>query len=238
MYRECPRFPADSGATVNQPQDTRSGSSWKNIKDRRRDYFLTRPEELPIKPIGTIHGHHVILRPVIHSDGVRRLHRPHPLNNVGTYSNGFQAILNRAVAIANLPVQQLQNADNDVLSRESQLATLGSAVSNFEGSLTALGTLGSGQALSASSSDSSVVTAQNTGATTAASYTISDISTIASAASETTLTGFADNSTALISLHQDALLYGEVQGNDYTILSPTSGTNTLAGSPAQSIIAA
>src|SRR5579872_2674453 len=97
---------------------------------------------------------------------------PITLNNVSTYSSDFQSILNRAVAIANLPVQQLQNADNDVLSRESQLATLGSAVSNFEGSLTALGTLGGGQALAASSSDSSVVTAQNTGATNAASYTI------------------------------------------------------------------
>ena len=152
---------------------------------------------------------------------------PITLNNVSTYSSDFQSILNRAVAIANLPVQQLQNADNDVLSRESQLATLGSAVSSFDGSLTALGTLGGGHALAASSSDSSVVTAQNTGATTAASYTISDITFVASAASETTLTGFADNSVTPVS--NSGTLTLVVGGNDYTILSPTSGTNTLAG---------
>src|SRR5580704_9241018 len=124
---------------------------------------------------------------------------PITLTSVSQYSSDFQSILNRAVAIANLPVQQLENTDNDVLSQESQLATLGSAVSSFEGSLTALGTLGSSQALSASSSDSSIVTAQATGATTAATYTISDITSIASAASETSLTGFADNSTAPVS---------------------------------------
>ena len=152
---------------------------------------------------------------------------PITLTSVSQYSSDFQSILNRAVAIANVPVEQLQNDDNNVLSQESQLATLGTAVSNFETSLTALGTLGSTQALSASSSDSSVVSAQATGATTPASYTISNITSVASAASETSLTGYADGSTAAVSTTGTLTLV--VGSKQYTVLSPTSGTNTLAG---------
>jgi hypothetical protein len=63
------------------------------------------------------------------------------LAGVSKYSSDFQAVLNRAVAIAQLPVTQLQNEDATILAQENQLSTLGSSVNDFQTSLAALGTL-------------------------------------------------------------------------------------------------
>ena len=60
---------------------------------------------------------------------------PATLNGISKYATDFQAILTRAVAIAQLPVTALQNRDADVLSKETQLSNLGSAVSDLGASL-------------------------------------------------------------------------------------------------------
>jgi hypothetical protein len=56
---------------------------------------------------------------------------PLAFTGVSSFSNDFQAILNRAVAIAQLPIKALQNHQSDLL-QEKQLATsLEGAVSNL-----------------------------------------------------------------------------------------------------------
>jgi flagellar hook-associated protein 2 len=151
---------------------------------------------------------------------------PTTLNGISQYSSDFQSVLNRAVAIANLPVTALQNKDATILQQESDLATLNSSVSAFQTSLTALGTLATNQALVASSSDSSVVSAQATGATSAASYTISNITSVASAASETSLIGYANGSSTKVSSTGSLSL---VLGSTSYPITLTSATNNLAG---------
>jgi flagellar hook-associated protein 2 len=70
------------------------------------------------------------------------------------------------------------------------------------------------------------VTVQNTGATAPASYTISDITSIASAASETTQTGYADaNATQVSSTGSLSFVVGS---KSYPI-NLGSGANKLAG---------
>jgi flagellar hook-associated protein 2 len=124
---------------------------------------------------------------------------PLAFTGVSSFSNDFQTILNRAVAIAQLPITALQNHQSDLL-QEKQLATsLEGAVSNLTASITNLGAIGASQGLVGSSSDTSKVVLNSTSATTPVSYAISNISSVAKAASETSLLGYADGNTAPVS---------------------------------------
>jgi flagellar hook-associated protein 2 len=120
---------------------------------------------------------------------------PITMNLTGQYASDFQAILNKAVQTAEVPLTQLQTQDTTVLSQESALGSLQTTVAAVTSSLTALGTDGATGALSATSSDSSLVTATDTGATAPATYTINSVTSVAAAASETSLTSYADSSS-------------------------------------------
>jgi flagellar hook-associated protein 2 len=115
-------------------------------------------------------------------------------NGISQYSSDFQAILSKAVQVAQIPVTQLQTQDTTVLSQETALGTLNSAVSALATSLTNIGTLAATGSLGATSSNSSVVSVTDTGATSPATYTINSVTSVAAAASETS-TGFYANST-------------------------------------------
>lgn len=121
------------------------------------------------------------------------------MNLTGQYATDFQTILDKAVQTAEVPLTQLQTQDTAVLSAKTALGSLQSTVAALTSSLTALGTDGSTGSLSASSSDDSAVTATDTGATAPATYTINSVTSAASAASETSLAGYADPSTTPIS---------------------------------------
>jgi flagellar hook-associated protein 2 len=149
---------------------------------------------------------------------------PLTLSGVSTYSSDFQNILNRATQIAQIPITFLQNQDATVLSQGTALSGIETAVSNLGDSLTALGTLAQGQALSATSSDTAAVTATATGATTAASYTINSVKTIATAASERTTSGFADSSTTPVSTTGSLNLVVGSKNYDFTLTN-----NSLVG---------
>jgi len=120
------------------------------------------------------------------------------MNLTGQYATSFQAILNKAVQVAEVPLTELQTQDTAVLGQKAALGSLQSTVAALTASLTALGTDGSTGALSATSSNTSAVTATDTGATTAASYTINSVTSVASAASETSLTGYTDSASTPI----------------------------------------
>jgi flagellar hook-associated protein 2 len=151
---------------------------------------------------------------------------PVTLNGVSEYSSDLQSVLNRAVAIAQIPITQLQNEDATVLSKESLLGQLQTTVQSVATDLSALGTTASSQALSANSSDPSVVSATVSGATTPASYTINSVTTIASAANETSLASYANSATTPVSSTGNMELV--VGSQDYQI-ALTSSTNNLAG---------
>lgn len=153
------------------------------------------------------------------------LSNPLYFTGVSTYSSDFQSIIQRAVQIAEIPVTNLQNEEATINSQEEALTSLEPTVSALGADVTNLGTLASTQGLSASSSASTVVSVVNTGASGPASYTVSDIKSLASAASETSLQG--NSSTQSVSAN--GLVNLVVGSNAYQLNLTGSGENNIAG---------
>ena len=141
---------------------------------------------------------------------------PLAFTGLSKFSNDFQAIVNRTVAIANLPVQRLQSDQANLLSKKSAMGNMRSSVSSLASALSSLGTLSKDRAVSAGSSSSKVSVTVN-GSPVAATYQISDITSLATVASATSRNGYnSKTSTA-------------VAGGDHTISLVIGGTaNTIA----------
>ena len=151
---------------------------------------------------------------------------PLTFTGVSQYSSDFQSILTRAVQLASLPAQQLQNQQTTIQQEQTDISSLGSAVTSLSSSLQSLATLGTNKALSATSSDSSVVTATATGATSPANYTISNVTSVAQAASESSLQSYTDTTSAPVS--STGKLQLTVGSKQYNI-TLASGQNNLNG---------
>jgi flagellar hook-associated protein 2 len=149
---------------------------------------------------------------------------PLTLNGVSQYSSDYQAILNRAVAIAQQPLLQLQSEDSNILGQNTALGTIQDDATNLQSALQALGTLSANQAVSATSSDPTTVTATSTSATTPATYTINSVTSLASAASERSLTGYQDSTSTPVS--STGTLQLTVGSQNYTL---TLNSNNLVG---------
>jgi len=147
-----------------------------------------------------------------------------PFTGVSQYASTFQSLLNASVQTAEIPITQLQNEDSTVLSREASLGSLQSSAANLTSSLNALAALAGGQALSASSSDPSVVTATATGATLPASYTINSVTSLASAASEVSVNSYASGTATPVSNGTMTLVAG---GQSYTLNLAANNLNAL-----------
>ena len=151
---------------------------------------------------------------------------PLTFSGVSSYSQDFQTVLDRAVKIASLPLKALQNETSDLLTRKTQLASIGAHVSNFGSALEALGKVSKEKGLQVTSSNSAVVSVSSTNAEAATAYTINSVTSLAKAASETSVVGYADSSTAQVSASGTVKL--TVGSQDYTInLSPAN--NNLNG---------
>ncbi len=124
---------------------------------------------------------------------------PLTFTGVSSLSNDLQTVLSRAVSIAQIPLKSLQSADSDAIQKKGLLGGFNDAAAALGNAVTKLGTISAAKALNASSSDTSKVNVQNVGATAAAVYTISDLTSIATAASETTTAGFADSNATPVS---------------------------------------
>ena len=150
---------------------------------------------------------------------------PSYFTGLSSFSSDFQSIIQRAVQIADIPVTNLQNEQATNTAEDNALTALEPGVTAVGADVTALGTLASTQGLSASSSDSSTVSVVNTGATAPATYTVSDIMTLASAASETSLKGYS----ATQSVSTSGLVNLVVGSNTYQLNLTASGENNVAG---------
>jgi flagellar hook-associated protein 2 len=137
---------------------------------------------------------------------------------VSTYSADFQSIIQRQLAIAQLPVQKLQNEQTDNLSRKQALIALNPAVASIGAAVAALGKLSANQGVSASSSDSTTVSVLNTGAPAPGTYKISDIKSLAAPASETSVGSYVDskNTTVSNSGHVDLVVGSNTYHLDIT----------------------
>ena len=118
---------------------------------------------------------------------------------ISQYSSDFQSILTRAQQIAQLPIAALQNQQTANQNKTQALDTLDPLVANVGSAVASLGSLAANGGLAASSSNTSLATAVTTGTAAAGSYSISNIRSLASAASEMSLTGYANTSTSPVS---------------------------------------
>jgi len=149
---------------------------------------------------------------------------PLTFTGVSQFSADFQTIMERAVKIAQLPMQALQNRDADVIQKKALLSGVSAGVSGLASSLEALGRTAQNKALTASSSQPSVVTAVNSGATSSASYTINSVTSIATAASERSLISYPDSAGTPVGSSGDFQLVVGDEEYDFTLAN-----NTLVG---------
>jgi flagellar hook-associated protein 2 len=104
-------------------------------------------------------------------------------NGVSSFSSSFQQVLQRAVAIAELPLQEMDNTVSTLQSQQSELSGLQTAFSSLESSIQSIGTAAQGN-LSATVSDPSVVSASASSSALAGTYTF-------------TVNGLGSNTTTL-----------------------------------------
>jgi flagellar hook-associated protein 2 len=151
---------------------------------------------------------------------------PLSFTGVSQFSTDFQSILTRAVSIASIPVQNLQNQQANLLQKKQLTTALSSSLASLATAVGQLGTVGQSQGLVASSSDPSTVTAVNSGADGPVSYQITEITSVAKSALETSLSGFpeADNVPVSATGHLSLTL----GATSYPITLAT-GKNNLAG---------
>ncbi len=152
---------------------------------------------------------------------------PLVFTGVSEFSDDFQAIIDRAVAIASIPLQEMQNEQADLLTKKQLLTDLRVSVADLASAVADLGSLGETRALSATSSNTTRVTVTLNGATSPGTYTITDITSVATAASETTASGYATDDSTTVST--DGILELVVGSNTYTIDLTAQGANNLIG---------
>ena len=116
---------------------------------------------------------------------------PLTFTGISKFSSDFGTILTRAVKIASLPVKQLQSHQSTLLVQKQLLSDLNGSVSSLGDTISLLADLGTNKAISATTSNASRVSVSTNGATQAATHTITEITSVAKAASETTVSGSA-----------------------------------------------
>ncbi|MEQ1946462.1 MAG: flagellar filament capping protein FliD [Bryobacteraceae bacterium] len=149
---------------------------------------------------------------------------PLTITGVSQFSSDLQTILNRAVQIAQVPITQLQNRDGDLLQQKSLLGSLSSDTARLASALESLGSIATNRAVSATSSNTSAISILSVGSTVPTTYTIDSITSIAKAASERSVTAYADSSSTPVSSNGSMKLTVGSESCEFTL-----STNTLVG---------
>jgi len=144
-----------------------------------------------------------------------------------TFSSSFQQVLTRAVQLASLPMQLLQNHVNDLTNQQGALTQLQSTFQSLDAALQGIG-MASGGSVSASVSDSSAVRAATTSAALPGTYSIQvdGLGSYTTAMSQAGPTPVTDPNTQSISSASSFTL--TVNGKDTTITPASSSLEGLA----------
>jgi flagellar hook-associated protein 2 len=148
---------------------------------------------------------------------------PLRFTGISSFSEDFQAILNRASQIAALPIKHMQNEQANLITKKQSLTALNTNLSSLTSAVRTLGELGENQGLSLTSSNTSKVSVINNGIDTATTYTISDITSVATAASETTVSGLPSSNADAVD--GDGILQLVAGANTYSIDLSTHGNH-------------
>jgi flagellar hook-associated protein 2 len=153
-----------------------------------------------------------------------------PISFVGVskFSDNFQTILERTFTVANLPVKNIE-ADRSLLGeRKSELGLLATDLRALRDVFSSLGTLGAAGLTNVSTSNAAVAFASSTGAPEPIELSI-DVTSQATKAHETTLSGLADVDATPLS--GDGVYKLTLGGTTATIdlSASTDYENTLTG---------
>lgn len=118
---------------------------------------------------------------------------------ISSYSDDFQTILDKAVSVASVPIQRLQNEQSDIVQKKMITSSLQSGIQAVADDLRSLVTVADNKAVAAVSSDTSKVVITSTSSASPATYEVKNIQSIAKTASETSVQGYADSSTTAVS---------------------------------------
>ncbi len=151
---------------------------------------------------------------------------PISFTGLSKFSDDFQTILERSFTVANLPVQGLQTEQGLLLRRQTALADLAVDVRDLQDGFAGLGLLGARGAATSSSSDTAVATVVASGTPALASFLV-DVTSAASAAQETALTGLAD--TDVTGLTSDGIYKLTLGATTTTIDLLAIGSGRTAG---------
>ena len=150
---------------------------------------------------------------------------PLTFTGVSQFSADFQKILQRTVTIASQPIQSMQSEQANILAKKQLLTNMNGSVAALAEAVSALGGLGGSKALSATSSDYTKVSVGSTSASAPATYTISEITSVARSASATSA-GYANSTTATVSASGSVRLTFGGESYDTTL---SSEDNNLVG---------
>lgn len=151
---------------------------------------------------------------------------PLKFTGISSFSEDFQTILSRAVSIASLPLQQLQNSQTDMLAKKQSLSSLRTAVADLALAVEALGEAGETRSLSVLSTNTNRVTVSKNGSVSSGVYHITNITSVAVAASENAHTGLDTEDATEVDADGSLEL---VLGTQTYAISLTSETNNLVG---------
>lgn len=151
---------------------------------------------------------------------------PLAFTGMSQFSDDFQAIVNRTVAIANLPIQNLESDQATVLTKKTVMSNLRSSVANLVSAIETVGRVAAGRAVSPASSSSKVGVSMD-GTAAIGSYKISEISSLATVASAMSNTGYDSRDATPVAggAHTLDLTVG---GSTHTI-TLTEATDNLDG---------
>ena len=150
---------------------------------------------------------------------------PLAFTGASKYSTDFQTILDRTVKIATQPITLLQRQQTNILQQKQIAISLNGGAQALSDALADLGSIGETKALVASSSNSAKLSINSTTATAPATYTISEVTSIAHSSSATS-SGFTDSGTAQVSV--DGKLKLTFAGQDY-VINLAADKNNLTG---------
>ncbi|MBM3759044.1 MAG: hypothetical protein FJW36_02230 [Acidobacteria bacterium] len=151
---------------------------------------------------------------------------PLTFSGVSSYSADFQTILKRVVTIASFPLTQLKNEQADIATKRQLTSELNSSMKLFGSRLQNLKDIAGNRAVSASSSNTSKLTIDSVNTDILTNYNITDVISTAKAASETSVSSFANSATTQVSASGNVRLKVGTTGYD---ISLASGQNNLLG---------
>jgi flagellar hook-associated protein 2 len=150
---------------------------------------------------------------------------PLRFSGVSSYSADFQKILDRTVAIGAQPINALQRDQTNLLQQRALAVGLQTSAEGLNTAIKGLADVGQSRAVGGSSSNSSKVSIGAVTARTPATYTISEITSLARSASATSA-GYAASTSGTVSSTGSVRL--GFSGTTYDI-SLAPGENTLTG---------